>query len=86
MIRRPIYIGPDAEAMPAGANRADRRKLQRERRLAARRIVLVQPLTEADIPPGSLLSEWTLEDIRAGKFGMALEKASPRSRRRRRTR
>ena len=63
-----------ASAPPAfEGNHAARRALARaERRLLKRRRrEEVRPLTEAEIPPGSLLSQQTLDLIRAGAYGVA---------------
>lgn len=62
-----IWLGPE---MPS-----DNRQSRRQRRRELARVARV--VTEADIPPGSLLSEATLEAIRAGMYGMSRPAGTP---------
>jgi hypothetical protein len=68
---------------PEGLNHEERRKwrlgLEREARRYNRRRVKkrLDPISESDIPSGSLLSDSTLEAIAAGQYGFQLPAPRP---------
>lgn len=76
MTERPLYIGP----IPAEAtrfNHAQRRVLARQARREARNSERIRPLTVADIPPGSLMSDASLEAIAAGQYELVRDRPNP---------
>lgn len=76
----PVYGGNAEEselpALVVGLPRSERRRFLREE-IKARKRTLQRPLTAADIPAGSLISESTLADIEAGLYALRLNPAAP---------
>lgn len=67
---------PDTNELPAAADPLRRRKAReraQKRKVREQKRTRLVPMTEAMIPPGSILSEQTLADIRAGHYALAFE-------------